>query len=229
MYKQVLETLRECRYSVVSDGDDLDQIYRLRYDSYRAEDAILKNERGIMSDSYDESANCVHMAVEMDGEYVASLRLHLVSNRVQHSPTLEVFPEIRSLLRSGQTLLDPTRFVVHPNLRKTGLSLHLATLRIPFLAAVFYDVDIVLAAVRTEHSAFYRRYLRCEHFAAPRPYLGLTKPLGLMMTKMEENRDKVLEKYPFFGPVDSIPESEIHFPSLPEPEPAFAQPSVRVA
>jgi hypothetical protein len=227
--QKVLEALEQCRYSVLSESDDLDQVYRLRYDSYLAEDAILKNERRMMSDSYDESPNCVHVVVEMDGEYIAALRLHLLSNLEPHSPSLEVFPEIREHLDSGQTILDPTRFVVHPGTRKNFLPLHLVALRIPFLAAVSYDVDIVLAAVRSEHSAFYRRYLGCDNFAAPRPYLGLTKPLGLMMTIMAESRDKVLEKYPFFGRLESIPQSDIDFPKLPGVRRIIEEPDIRVA
>ncbi|SMH53254.1 GNAT family N-acetyltransferase [Maritimibacter sp. HL-12] len=227
--QKVFDTLEKCRYSVLSDSDDLDKIFRLRYDSYLAEDAILKNERKVMSDPYDESPNCVHVAVEMDGEYIAALRLHLLSNTVPVSPTLEVFPEIRDRLDSGQTMLDPTRFVVRPGSKKNFLPLHLVTLRIPFLAAVSYDVDIVLAAVRAEHSAFYRRYLGCHNAVDPRPYPELTKPIGLMMTIMEESRDKVLEKYPFFGRLDSIPQSEIQFPKLPGFYRIVERPASRVA
>lgn len=229
MYDQVYKTLEKCRYSVLSDSDDLDQVFRLRYESYRAEDAILENERGIMTDPFDECPNCVHVGVKIDGEFIAALRLHLLSQETPISPTFEVFPELTDLLEAGKTMLDPTRFVVRPGARKMFLPLHLVTLRIPFLAAVSYDVDMVLAAVRAEHSAFYRRYLGCDNYAAPRAYPELTKPIGLMMTVMEESRDKVLEKYPFFGRVDSIPESEIHFPMLPGVSRIVKQPATRVA
>lgn len=213
----------------MSDGDDLERVFRLRYESYRAEDAISKNERRLMSDPFDESPNCVHVALEKDDKFVAAVRLHLVSNLAPQSPTLEVFPEIDAFLRAEKAMLDPTRFVVHPDARKLGLPLHLAALRIPFLAAVYYDVDIVLAAVRTEHSAFYQRYLGCDFVAPPRPYPMLKKPVGLMMTIMEESRDKVLQKYPFFGVIESIPQSKIVFPDLPVADPAFQRPAARVA
>ena len=168
-----------------------------------------------MTDAYDESPHCIHVAVEMDDMYVAALRLHLISEETLSSPSLEVFPEVMDLFRPGQTILDPTRFVVHPEARRNGLPLHLAALRIPFLAAMHYEVDIALAAVRAEHTAFYLRYLGYESFTAPRPYLGLTKPLGLMTAKFKENRDRVLKRYPFFGPVDDVPHANIRFPSVP--------------
>jgi len=50
-----------------------------------------------------------------------------------------------------------------------------------------------------------------------------------MMTIMEESRDKVLEKYPFFGRLDSIPQSEIQFPMLPGFYRIVERPASRVA
>lgn len=229
MHDLVMDTLKECRYSVVSESDDLEKIFRLRYDCYRAENAIDPNETGIMRDSYDESANCVHVAVEFQDKYVAAVRLHLVSNEEPHAPSIEVFPDVVKILEPGQTMLDPTRFVVHPQARLLGFPLHLVALRIPFLAAMNYDVDTVLAAVRKEHSAFYLRYLGYQYFATPRPYLGLIKPLGLMTARFKEERDKVLDKYPFFGPIDSIPQSDIEFPRLPEVRPSCEKSVARVA
>jgi hypothetical protein len=229
MHDLVMDTLKECRYSVLSESEDLERVFRLRYDCYRAENAIERNDSGIMRDSYDESANCVHVAVEFEDKFVAAVRLHLVSNEVLHAPSIEVFPDVAKILEPGEIMLDPTRFVVHPQARLLGFPLHLVALRIPFLAAMFYDVDTVLAAVRKEHSAFYIRYLGYQYFATPRPYLGLIKPLGLMTARFKEKQEKVLEKYPFFGPVDSIPQSDIDFPKLPEVCPSCEKSVARVA
>jgi len=154
------------------------------------------------------------VAVEMDGKLVSAVRLHLVSSLMKRSPTLEVFPELLDSPEIGRTLLDPTRFVVHPEARKMRLPLHLLTLRIPFLATMFYDVETALAPVRAEHSAFYLRYLGYENWAAPRPYPGLNKPVALLTAEVRKHRDAVLARYPFFGHVESVPQSEIGFPDL---------------
>lgn len=214
MNEQVIEALKRARYNVLTDSQDLEEVYRLRYKCYRAERSIAENEREVMADAFDESANCLHVGVEMDGEIMASVRLHLVSRLSHTSPTLEVFPEVLDDLKHGQTVLDPTRFVIDPEARKQRVPLHFLALRIPFLAAMFYDIDIALAPVRAEHTAFYRRYLGYEPALEPRSYPGLKKPIQLLTAKVREQREAVLARTPVFGPVDDIPQSKIAFPDL---------------
>lgn len=214
MNKQVIEALKHARYKVLTDNQDLEKVYRLRYDCYRAERSIAKNERCIMTDAFDETANCVHVAVEMGGEIFASVRLHLISKLSFASPTMEVFPEVLDEIKRGQTALDSTRFVIDSSARKQRVPLHFLVLRIPFLATMFYDIDLALAPVRTEHTAFYRRYLGYEPAADPRSYPGLKKPIQLLTAKVREQRDAVLARTPVFGPVDEIPHANIAFPDL---------------
>lgn len=214
MNEQVIDALKCSRYSVLSDSQDLEEVYRLRYKCYRAQKSIAENERGIMTDPFDEAANCVHVGVEMDGELLAAVRLHLVSELSLTSPTLEVFPEVLDDLKRGQTVLDPTRFVIDPAARKKRVPLHFLALRIPFLAAMFYNVDVALAPVRPEHTAFYRRYLGYELAIDPRSYPGLKKPVQLLTAKVPEQCDAVLARTPVFGPVGEFPNSNIAFPAL---------------
>ncbi|MDO8882431.1 MAG: GNAT family N-acetyltransferase, partial [Pseudotabrizicola sp.] len=92
--------------------------------------------------------------------------------------------------------------------------LHFLALRIPFLAAMFYDIDLALAPVRAEHTAFYRRYLGYELAMQPRSYPGLKKPIQLLTAKVREQRDAVLARTPVFGPMDEYSQSDIAFPAL---------------
>lgn len=229
MYDDVLKTVSYCKYKVFCKDDDLDQIYRLRYECYLAEDTITKNARRIMSDPRDENPNCVHVAVQFGDILLSAIRLHLNSDWSWDSPTIDAFPDILERIPDGQTMLDLTRFVVRPEAREVGLPLHLVTMRIATLAAMFYDIDVALAPVRAEHFAFYRRYLGYDVWAMPRPYPELRKPLGLLAAKPRECRDKILERFPFFGPTESVIRSEIYFPDLPEVFPLSAQPKSRVA
>lgn len=214
MNEQVIEALNHSRYRVLTDKADLEKIYRLRYKCYLAEKAIAENDTGLMTDAYDDAPNCVHVAIEVDGEIQAAMRLHLLSGLSLVSPTLDVFPEIAEDLKRGQTVLDPTRFVIDPAARKMRVPLHFLALRIPFLAAMFYDIDLALASVRTEHIPFYRRYLGYELALKARGYPGLKKPLHLLTAKFREQRDAVLERTPVFGPLAKFPQSNIEFRAL---------------
>ena len=212
--EQVQKALKDCSYEVVSGADNLDPVFQLRYACYRAENSIVRNERQRMSDAYDEAENCVHVAVHYRGELLSAVRLHLVSNLNRQAPTLEVFPEVLDKIEGDQTVLDPTRFVVSPKARKARLPMHFLALRVPFLATVFYDVDLALAPVRPEHSSFYRKYLGYETAVAARAYPGLKRPVELLMTRVREARGAVLERTPAFGSVPDIPQADVNFPDL---------------
>lgn len=214
MKEQVIKALQQYRYKVLTDSQDLEKIYRLRYECYRAEESIPANTRRIMTDAFDESENCIHVALEKDGQFYSAVRLHLLSELSHISPTLEVFPELLDNLNHQQTILDPTRFVIHPAARKNSIPLHFLALRIPFLATIFYDIDLALAPVRSEHIAFYQRFLGYEPILKPRSYPGLKKPIHLLTAKVREQRDAVLSRTPVFGPVAEIPHSNIEFPPL---------------
>ncbi|OIQ74734.1 hypothetical protein GALL_436070 [mine drainage metagenome] len=214
MSEQVIEALRRSRYRIISDDKDLEEVCRLRYNCYRAEGSIAVNERGIMADAFDGTANCVHVAVEFDGKLLGAMRLHLMSELSHESPSLGTFPEILESVKRGQTALDLTRFVIDPSARRQHVPAHFLVMRIPFLATMFYDIDLALAPVRVEHTAFYRRYLGYELMIGPRSYPWLKKPLQLLTANVSEQRDAILARTPFFGPVGDIPHSNIAFPDL---------------
>lgn len=214
MDRKVIEALSRVRYKVATDSQDLEKIYRLRYACYRAEQSILENESGLMTDPFDEALNCVHVAVELDGDLLASVRLHLVSKLSPISPTLEVFPELKKRVGRGETILDPTRFVVSSSARKNRIPLHFLVLRAPFLAAMFYEVDLVLAPVRSEHTAFYQRYLGYKPEFNPRDYPGLRSPIQLLTANFREQSKVVLARTPAFGPMEAFPDANIAFPTL---------------
>ena len=72
------------------------------------------------------------------------------------------------------------------------------TVRIGHMAAEYFDADIVLATVRQEHRAFYKRVFGHVSVCDPRPYPQLVKPLGLMMLDVNASRPVINARYPFF-------------------------------
>ena len=72
------------------------------------------------------------------------------------------------------------------------------TVRLPWLASEYFNADLLLAAVRAEHQAFYKRTLGHQAVCEPRPYPKLQKPISLMSLNYREARDRVHQRYPFF-------------------------------
>ena len=214
MQQHVIDALKAARYRLIEGHDALRDVQRLRYRCYRAEGMIDDHPDKIMADAMDETANAVHVAIEMQGRMVAAMRLHVVSRTSPSSPTLTIFPELRGMTDMGLVILDPTRFVTDPEVRCRTVPLHFLMLRVPFLAAMFYDVDLAVATVRSEHAAFYRRYLGYDTAIPARSYPELKRPLQLLTADFALQRDKVLELTPVFGPIDDIPQAAVAFPDL---------------
>jgi hypothetical protein len=57
---------------------------------------------------------------------------------------------------------------------------------------------MLLATVRVEHQAFYRRVFGHRVICDARHYPSLTKPISLMALDYPTARDRVLQRNPFF-------------------------------
>ena len=105
---------------------------------------------------------------------------------------------MKPLIEAGKRLVDPTRFVADPGPAGAIAELPYLTVRIGHMAAEYFHADYVLATVRAEHQAFYRRVFGHTVICQPRPYPGLTKALSLMMLDYPA-RGAHSSRYPFFA------------------------------
>jgi len=62
----------------------------------------------------------------------------------------------------------------------------------------YFKADLMLAAVRAEHQAFYRRLWGCQVVCPPRPYPGLHSHISLMTCEHATVQDQVHRRYHFF-------------------------------
>jgi N-acyl-L-homoserine lactone synthetase len=192
-----LLTRTECRRA--DSSEEREAIFRLRYQAYLREGAIPPNSSGTFSDRYDETGNVHLFALYVDGELAASVRLHIASSERPECPTLEVFPDLlQPELDAGKILVDSTRFVADENLARLHRGLPYVTLRLTMLAAEYFGADHLLAAVREEHQAFYRRAFNHRLICGPRPYPLLAKPICLMTLNFPTAADDLYRRYPFF-------------------------------
>ena len=66
------------------------------------------------------------------------------------------------------------------------------------MAALQFQAEHFLVAIRTEHQAFYRRTFRHRAVCPPRSYALLNCPISLMTVNCEHVAEQVYGRYPFF-------------------------------
>lgn len=198
--ERVQQLLARVEYRRADTDQDREAIFRLRYDAYLKEGAIEPSFGRRFSDAYDDLDNAWVVGVHIDGALVSSMRVHVGTREYPKMVATDVFPEyVVPELEAGKTVVDPTRFVVDPTTARYYPDLPYLTVRIGHMAAEYFDADIVLATVRSEHQAFYRRVFGHTSVCPPRPYPTLIKPLGLMMLDYPAMREEILDRYPFFA------------------------------
>ena len=186
-------------YRPVVTDEDREAVYRLRYEGYLWEKAILPNFGHRLSDKFDDLDNTWIFGVFVEGVLASSIRITVASAAHPVSPALETFPDVLSGAVAGdKVLVDPTRFVVDRDMSRRYPDLRYATTRIAVMAAEYFGADLLLASVRTEHQPFYHRTFGHEVLCEARPYATLIKPLSLMASDFPRNLDTMMARYPFF-------------------------------
>jgi N-acyl-L-homoserine lactone synthetase len=196
---QVSQLLCRIDCKLADTSDQREAIFRLRYRAYMREEAISENSRGTFSDSYDEKENGFLFGFYIDGELASSIRVHVASKAHTDFTSFEVFSDyLQPELEAGQIIVDTTRFVTDEAFSRLYRALPYATMRVAGMACEYFGADQLLAAVRLEHQAFYRRVFNHHVVCQARPYPGLTKPLSLMTVHYPKFVDQVHARYPFF-------------------------------
>lgn len=193
-----VELLDLVDYRLAETQAEKDAIYRLRYDAYLNEGAIEPNLHCKVTDRFDDLPNSWTFGVYYEGVLASSIRISVATPEHPETPSMDVFPDLlKPELAQGKILVDPTRFVADPSRAKRFPELPYMTLRLAYVACSYFDADIGLATVRTEHQAFYRRVFLHQPLSGPRDYPGLTKPICLMAADFPAMRNKVFARYPY--------------------------------
>jgi hypothetical protein len=143
--------------------------------------------------------NAWTFALFVDDVLASSFRMHISTPEHPDLPALHVFPEtVTPEIQAGKTIIDPTRFVADPVSARRYPELPHVTVRLGYMAAEYFKADIVLATVRAEHQAFYKRVFGHKVICPPRPYPTLTKPISLMMLDYPSAREQIIRRQPYF-------------------------------
>ena len=179
-------------------SEERQAIFRLRYQAYLWEGMIPANPFEKFTDAADCADNAHLFGVYIDGKLASSLRLHIGSQDHPDVPSLEVFSDVlQPLLGAGKVIIDCTCLVADETLARRYPALPYITLRPCMLAAEYFHGDDLLAAVRPEHQAFYRRAFDYRVLCGPRQHPQLTKPLSLVTLNFPMAAQRLWKKYPF--------------------------------
>ncbi|HVZ15159.1 MAG TPA: hypothetical protein VG894_11920 [Bauldia sp.] len=192
--------LQRTQYRRADTDEDREAIFRLRYEAYLREGAIKPTFARSFSDRYDDLDNAWNVGLYVDGRLCSAMRIHVGSQDMRDMVATDVFGEfVGPQLDAGRVIVDPTRFVVDPQMARIYPELPYLTVRVGHMAAEHFQADLVLATVRAEHQAFYKRVFGHVVICPPREYPTLIKPLSLMMLDYPLERERILRRYPFFA------------------------------
>jgi hypothetical protein len=197
---RVSRLLERVEYVRVRTPEQRREIFKLRYDAYLKEGAILPNERGSLSDDFDDSPHGFNFAIYIDGALTSALRLHVLSPAHPTSPAQHSFPDcLDAQVQAGKTIIDPNRFVADYGRARAYPQLPYITLRLGIMLAAHVDADLITCTVRSEHQAFYKREYCAASVCDPRPYPTLIKHLGLMLIDFRQDRETIIGRHGFYS------------------------------
>ena len=195
----IQDLIERVDYRRADTPEEREEIYRLRYDAYRQEGAIEPKLSRSFSDGFDDLDNAHVFGVHFDGKLASSIQLNISTPESPELPALGVFNDVLGpLIEERRTIIDPTRFVVEPGIARALPKISYATVRIGWMACEFFEADWVLATVRVEHQAFYKRLFGHKPLCKARPYPTLKKPISLMGLEYPAAKERVHQRYPFF-------------------------------
>ncbi len=182
------------------DQEDLEAIYRLRYEAYRREESIDANDSKICTDEIDGKPNEFTFGLYVAGQLVSSVRLNIVTRETPFGPGMMNFSDLlQDDLDNGMVFIDPSRFVTDAEAAKLYPELPYMTLRLAVLACGWFHADYCLSVTRLEHRAFYRRVFKSKPISDVRSFPYVNFDVQLMRADVEGLRDNLREKYPFFA------------------------------
>lgn len=188
----------QCRRA--ASPEELEAIFALRYQAYLREGAIQQKQEKLFSDADDGADNVWIFGIYLQRELIGSIRMHVATPQHPDIPAAHVFADILSPeIGAGKVIVDPTRFVADYYYARRFPELPYVTTRLVVMAGEFFNADYLLATVRAEHQAFYRRVFGGEVVCPPREYPNLGKPISMMMSPREQVMDYIGRRYPFFA------------------------------
>ncbi|TKD45183.1 MAG: hypothetical protein E5W98_14495 [Mesorhizobium sp.] len=197
--RNVSAMLERTEYRRCDKGEDLEDIYRLRYKSYRSNDMVPDNENHTIHDELDEAPNVFRFGVYIDQELVSTLRIHHVTLATPMSPSTKAFSDIvMPMLAEGLSFICPSRFASDPDWSRVYPQIPYLTLRLAGMACFHFNAPYCLSTIREDHAGFYKRIYYSEKISEARAYPGVYNKVVLYRADVDAIRERSLSRFPFF-------------------------------
>jgi len=197
--QNVLSVLERVEYRLCEKGEDLEALYRLRYEAYVQAGMVKPDASRMVTDIFDTLPNAYCFGVYYEGRLVSTLRIHHVNAETPLSPSAEVFGDVlMQRLADGESFVDPSRFAADAEASANIRVLPYITLRLAVVACRYFNPTYCLTAIKEEHQGFYRRIFGSVEAVPPRTYPGLTVPVHLYESRCAVNMDRTVRRFPFF-------------------------------
>lgn len=196
---KVFELLDRSEYRRCDRGEDLEDIYRLRYKAYRFNDMVPDVDTRAISDALDETPNVYRFGVYVDQHLVSTMRIHHVTLETPMSPSVQAFGDIvMPMLEAGDTFVCMSRLASDPEWARVYPQLVYVTLRLAGMACEYFNAPYGLSTVREDHAGFYKRIYYSEQISEARAYPGVFNRVVLFRTNAVANRERFYARFPFF-------------------------------
>ena len=198
--ERLFDLLDRTDYRIITTDEDREAVFRLRYDSYLREESIHPDFSRRLSDSFDDLENTTIFGIYLEEELVATIRASVGTANYSYFPGMEVFSDyLAPELSAGKIIVDSTRFAVRESTSRMYPSLiPYVVARVPWMVAEHFKADNMLAAVRSEHRAFYARVMEFKVVSGPGYYPKLGSPHFLMSCDYVTARSSVQRRHPVF-------------------------------
>jgi hypothetical protein len=198
--RNVLALLERTEYRRCDKGEELEDIYRLRYDAYKLSDLVPENPDQIVHDDYDDLPNCHRFGVYVDGRLVSTLRLHEVTRDTPWSPSMSVYGDLlMPRLEAGERFIDPSRFAADTEWSRIHPQIPYVTLRLAGMACFHFQAPYCICMIREDHAAFYKRVYKSRPIGEARPYEGVINCSALLyQADVLAIQEETFARFPFF-------------------------------
>ena len=197
--RKVEALLERTEYRRCDKGEDLEDIYRLRYKAYRSNDMVPDRLDSMIHDELDETPNVYRFGIYIDQQLMSTLRIHHASAAMPWSTSTKAFGDVvYPMLEAGNTFVCPSRFASDPEFTRVYPHLAYVTTRLASMACYHFSARFGLSTVREYHAGFYRRIYYSERISEPRSYPGVYNRVVLYRTDAHLNRARFFSRFPFF-------------------------------